>query len=64
MTGKRRLLGMASRSVQVNSIGNFIDTVEKFRYEWGLKPHQELWFRGEAKDYEDTKLRPNRPTRG
>lgn len=42
----------------VNSLGEFIDAVGKLREHWGLPRHKELWFRGEAKDYEKTRLRP------
>src|ERR1017187_2502412 len=42
----------------VDSLGEFIACVSKFRQSWGLAKHKELWFRGESRDYEETILRP------
>jgi hypothetical protein len=49
---------------RVDSLGKFIDSVSELRKAWGLPKHKELWFRGEAKDYGETTLRPElyRPT--
>src|ERR1017187_5366467 len=32
----------------VDSLGEFIACVSKFRQSWGLAKHKELWFRGRA----------------
>jgi len=42
----------------VGSLGEFIKCVSDIRKAWGLPKHKELWFRGEAKDYGKTALRP------
>jgi|ERR1039458_4819601 hypothetical protein len=42
----------------VDSLGEFIACVSKFRQSWGLAKHKELWFRGESRDYGETILRP------
>ena len=42
----------------VDSLGAFIKCVSDIRKAWGLAKHKELWFRGEAKDYGKTALRP------
>jgi len=49
----------------VDSLGAFIKYVTDIRKAWGLPKHKELWFRGEAKDYRKTALRPElyRPAR-
>ncbi len=49
---------MADDNAPVRSLGEFIDRVSKIRKAWGLPKHKELWFRGEAKDYKKTSLRP------
>ena len=40
------------------SVGAFIDKISEVRDTWGVKPSKELWFRGEKRDYGETKLRP------
>lgn len=49
---------MTKEFARVDSLGKFIDNVGKLREYWGLPKHKELWFRGEAKDYGKTRLRP------
>lgn len=42
----------------VQSLGEFVTRVSDYRKFWGNEEHRELWFRGESKDYGETKLRP------
>jgi hypothetical protein len=50
----------------VESLGDFVSRVRDYREFWGNEDNQELWFRGEGRDYEKTKLRPElyRPADG
>jgi hypothetical protein len=40
------------------TLGGFLDAVSEIRAKWQVKGQKELWFRGEGRDYQDTKLRP------
>ena len=51
----------------VNTISDYLERVKILRKQWGCKPGQELWFRGEDRDFKTTILfpkvyRPNHPT--
>jgi FRG domain len=50
---------------KVTSLSEFIDCVRAIRQDWNVPPHRELWFRGEAEEY-DSLLRPKlyRPLKG
>lgn len=50
----------------IQSLGEFVNLVRDYRTFWGNEAGQELWFRGESKDYGETKLRPElyRPATG
>jgi FRG domain len=50
----------------VESLGEFVTLVRDYRDFWGNEEDQELWFRGESKDFGVTKLRPElyRPALG
>jgi hypothetical protein len=39
-------------------LGEFNNIVAEIRDVWQVKAKKELWFRGEGRDYQDTKLRP------
>ncbi len=41
-----------------SKLGQFLDVISEIREKWQVENKKELWFRGEGKDYEDTKLRP------
>jgi hypothetical protein len=51
-------------SDKVKNLGALVDRVSALRKSWGIKPHKELWFRGESKKH-GTFLRPElfRPAR-
>ena len=49
---------MPNSEKPIDCLGKFIHRVSSFRKMWGLPKHRELWFRGEGRDYVDTKLRP------
>jgi hypothetical protein len=57
---------MMNEPLTTNTLGEFAAAVKKLRRHWELKSHQELWFRGEARDYKNTILRPElyRPAEG
>ncbi len=42
----------------VTTLGTFLDAVAEIRETWQVNGQKELWFRGEGRDYQDTKLRP------
>jgi len=48
------------------TLGGFLDIVAKIRTTRQVKSKKELWFRGEGRDYQDTRLRPSlyRPLNG
>lgn len=48
------------------TLGEFLDVVAKIRAKWQVKTKNELWFRGEGRDYQETRLRPSlyRPAPG
>jgi hypothetical protein len=50
----------------VKKLGEFLDQIEIIRSTWQVKSQKELFFRGEGRDYGDTKLRPSlyRPAKG
>jgi len=43
---------------KVCSLGEFTEQVRRIRADWTLSDDKELWFRGEKRDYGDTRLRP------
>jgi hypothetical protein len=43
---------------KVASLGQFTELIRTIRHDWTLPDHKELWFRGEKRDYGDTRLRP------
>jgi hypothetical protein len=43
----------------VRTLGQFLERVADIRAKWQVKAKKELWFRGEARDYEETRLRPS-----
>jgi hypothetical protein len=43
---------------KVTTLGRFMDYVHEFRNLWQIADDEELWFRGESKDYPDSLLRP------
>jgi hypothetical protein len=43
---------------KVASLGGFIDRVKEIRSAWALPERKELWFRGEKRDYGESRLRP------
>jgi len=45
-------------SDKVTSLGGFTERVRAIRLDWSMAPEKELWFRGEKRDYGDTRLRP------
>jgi hypothetical protein len=49
----------------VDSLSEFTNCVREIRKFWNVPPHEELWFRGEAEEY-DSRLRPKlyRPLKG
>jgi hypothetical protein len=49
---------MSNPGQPVNSLGEFVERVATVREQWNLPGHEELWSRGESKDYGDTILRP------
>jgi hypothetical protein len=51
---------------KVRSLGEFSEQVHLIRADWAVPEHKELWFRGEKRDYADTRLRPAlyRPPKG
>lgn len=49
---------MPNEYPKAESLGAFTKCVSDLRSIWGPPKHKELWFRGEAKDYGDTVLRP------
>jgi len=48
------------------TLGGFLDIVADIRAKWQVKNEKELWFRGEGRDYQETRLRPSlyRPVTG
>lgn len=42
----------------IKCVGDFLKAVAIIRETWQLEARRELWFRGEGKDYSNTKLRP------
>jgi hypothetical protein len=40
------------------SAGEFLSAVREIRNYWRVPEHKELWFRGEDREYRDTRLRP------
>lgn len=48
------------------TLGGFLDVVAEIRAKWQVKTKNEIWFRGEGRDYEETRLRPSlyRPVPG
>jgi hypothetical protein len=42
----------------VASLGSFIERVQEIRDAWAVPDYKELWFRGEKRDYGDSRLRP------
>lgn len=50
----------------VKTLGELLDAVEVIRSTWQVKNSKELFFRGEGRDYGETKLRPSlyRPSAG
>jgi hypothetical protein len=56
---------MIIASDKVQTIGQFTDKVCLIRKDWALEERDELWFRGEKRDYGPTRLRPSlyRPPR-
>jgi hypothetical protein len=53
-------------SDKVTSLSGYIEEIRKIRTSWTVPEHKQLWFRGEKKDYGDTRLRPAlyRPPKG
>jgi hypothetical protein len=45
-------------TTKVRSLGEFTEQVRRIRADWTLPEDKELWFRGEKRDYGDTRLRP------
>jgi len=43
---------------KAGSLGEFIEQVAQIRADWSMPEHKELWFRGEKRNYGDTRLRP------
>jgi len=43
---------------KVQSLGEFTARVSHIRKDWGIEDDKELWFRGEKRDYLETRLRP------
>jgi hypothetical protein len=43
---------------KVHSLGEFTEQVRQIRADWTVPEDKELWFRGEKRDYGDTRLRP------
>jgi hypothetical protein len=43
---------------KVRKLGDFVDQVRTIRADWTVPEDKELWFRGEKRDYRDTRLRP------
>jgi FRG domain len=56
---------MSTTLETVSSLGQYTERVCEIRSSWGLAEHKELWFRGEKRDYGNTRLRPTlyRPPR-
>jgi FRG domain len=49
---------MALALSKVRSLGEFTEQVRQIRADWTVSEDKELWFRGEKRDYGDTRLRP------
>lgn len=49
---------MALTLGKVRSLGEFTEQVRQIRADWTVPEDKELWFRGEKRDYGDTRLRP------
>lgn len=51
---------------KVKTLGGFTERVCEIRKDWSMATEKELWFRGEKRDYGDTRLRPilYRPPKG
>ena len=43
---------------KIRSLSEFVDCVREMRQSWSVADHEELWFRGENRDYEHLRLRP------
>jgi hypothetical protein len=43
---------------KVKSLGGFTERVREIRRDWSMPAEKELWFRGEKRDYGETRLRP------
>jgi|ERR1022692_1130558 hypothetical protein len=43
---------------KAGSLGEFIEHVAEIRADWSVPENKELWFRGEKRNYGDTRLRP------
>jgi hypothetical protein len=41
------------------TLGEFLDVVAGIRVNWQVKAKKELWFRGEGRDYKETRLHPS-----
>ncbi len=54
----RYTLDAAMLLEKVRSLGGFTEQVCKIRADWSTSDDKELWFRGEKRDYEETRLRP------
>jgi len=48
------------------TLGGFLDVVAEIRAKWQVKTKNEIWFRGEGRHYQETRLRPSlyRPVSG
>jgi hypothetical protein len=56
---------MPESDEQISDLSTYLQRVANLRREWNLRPDDEVWFRGETKHYEDSKLKPGlyRPIR-